>query len=485
MNKIIGKKWFVALLLSLVINNVQALIVELPATTASGGTLTSNSYTNNDIYDSAIPNSWIDGYIGDYGIGGLSGTITKVEVCYDIYTSGSRLDDSFYLLYSYDGSESAPTLLQTITANVNYADGQGGIPRCFDRTADRGSWSWAILQTLNLHINKDKQKGPDNWFMNSDYLFLRITYTPPALFPTQLDIWDQTDPQGGSIPAIAGESIAFFADYTDAGSGVPLSSATCQIAFEDTGYIFEPMPFNSGNNLFEASHIYLSDGTFAYNVSCTSSGYQPRFNNASITIQPGPTVGTDKPSYTACGFVYYEVRLYDQNEQLYTSAIDTNISISNASETLQSDIVSISNGIYRGSYLLPVYANAGNWLIRAISGAVGDKIFHVRTGNDDIWKINLILNSQGAYSSTDTTAASFTIINLKGVGVAGLTPQANLLIYRDNSRYSPIVTDHANGTYSFLMDFSGLSINFPHTLEVIANSSNVNVSNTIGFYVSG
>ncbi len=197
-----------------------------------------------------------------------------------------------------------------------------------------------------------------------------------------------------------------------------------------------------------------------------------------------PSLSVGKPSYSACGMVYYEASFFDLDEQPHAPDIGVNITVLGPSSTMSESTIAASGGVYRGAYQLPASAPSGNWLIKALSGAVGKHQFFVGSGNADVWRIDLLFsNTKGAYSSQETVPASFTVWNLLGAGATSLALGSNLWLFRDLAPYSPSIINHNNGTYSFEMAFSGLGTNAAHTLRVVANTGLVDVSTMRGFYV--
>ncbi|MBI5224981.1 hypothetical protein HY989_03855 [Candidatus Micrarchaeota archaeon] len=199
---------------------------------------------------------------------------------------------------------------------------------------------------------------------------------------------------------------------------------------------------------------------------------------------PQAYVAVSKPSYQACGNAYYQLKLFDKNLVPFTSAATVNITISNSTSSQFSTLQSVAGGVYSGSYSLSPKANSGNWQISALSGAYSNEPFYVATGGLDVWKINLLFSdTKGRYSQSSSIPVSFNILNLNGIEISGLQPNGNLLLFRDNSLFSAPIADYANGTYSFLLDFSSLSAGSSHKLTVMANSSAINVSASQGFFV--
>lgn len=219
----------------------------------------------------------------------------------------------------------------------------------------------------------------------------------------------------------------------------------------------------------------------------SQTGVSEDLLNFTIFYSAAPVafVNSDRPAYSACGTVFYAVKLFDKDEQPYLQQAQANISISNSTSILEEKAVSISGGAFYANFTLPFNANSGNWMIRALSGALGKKYFHVGSGNSDVWKIGIIPSiTKGAYLSGDIIPTSINVFNLMGVGVNGLVSGGNLLLFRDASIYSPIIISHGNGTYSFNLDFASLTADSPHKLTVIANSSGINLSSSFGFYVA-
>ncbi|MFH1750726.1 MAG: hypothetical protein ABH863_03550 [Candidatus Micrarchaeota archaeon] len=200
---------------------------------------------------------------------------------------------------------------------------------------------------------------------------------------------------------------------------------------------------------------------------------------------PEPYVSVGKPSYSACGMVYYEVRLLDRDEMLYTPSAALNISILNSTEKLSEISVPVSSGIYRGEYALPPFANAGNWLIKALSGSLGKKYFYVGSGSDDVWKIGVFPSVvKGSYTQSEIIPVSLNVLSQKGAGIGNLVAGSNLLLKLDGNPFAPLVANHGNGTYSFDLDFSSLSVGGAHVLTATANSGAIDVAASYGFSVS-
>ena len=108
---------------------------------------------------------------------------------------------------------------------------------------------------------------------------------------SNLSIWDQTDPEGGSRTVYVNENVTFFANYTNLTSGEPIngSGVYCEISFNVSPYGPFNMTFNSSSLLYEYNRSFSLGGFYSWNVTCNGSvqDYEPLSANDSITIKQG------------------------------------------------------------------------------------------------------------------------------------------------------------------------------------------------------
>ncbi|MFC1691007.1 LamG-like jellyroll fold domain-containing protein [Nanoarchaeota archaeon] len=96
---------------------------------------------------------------------------------------------------------------------------------------------------------------------------------------SQLMIWDDTDPEGGSQSKIINDSIFFIANYTNVTSGKYIDNVSnngwCNISFSyDPIGPFE-MIFNyTGNNTWAYNRSFNDSNTYNWNVSCNATNYE-------------------------------------------------------------------------------------------------------------------------------------------------------------------------------------------------------------------
>ncbi|MCX6775911.1 MAG: DNRLRE domain-containing protein [Candidatus Micrarchaeota archaeon] len=97
----------------------------------------------------------------------------------------------------------------------------------------------------------------------------------------------------------------------------------------------------------------------------------------------GAAVSSDNTSYTACGAVFYKIRLYDQNSKLINSYFTLNI-LDPALSTVSSQSSLYPNnatGTYTSNYILNNTSLAGTWLLKVLEsgGVTSGKNFYVST----------------------------------------------------------------------------------------------------------
>ena len=84
---------------------------------------------------------------------------------------------------------------------------------------------------------------------------------------SKLQIFDDTD----SMTKLTGQSVRFYANYTNVSSGAPISSL-CNISFNLGGWTIPVlMTYNSTSALHEYNMSFGTSGTFAFNISCHAS----------------------------------------------------------------------------------------------------------------------------------------------------------------------------------------------------------------------
>ena len=113
-------------------------------------------------------------------------------------------------------------------------------------------------------------------------------------------------------------------------------------------------------------------------TSCTTP-----FTYTTTAPPAAASISTDNTSYTACGTVFYKVKLYDQNSRLVNSYFTLNVinpSLSTVS-TVGSAYPNNGTGIFTGNYTLNATSPLGTWLLKVLEsgGATSGKNFFVAT----------------------------------------------------------------------------------------------------------
>ncbi|MBN2042781.1 MAG: TIGR03790 family protein [Candidatus Aenigmarchaeota archaeon] len=113
--------------------------------------------------------------------------------------------------------------------------------------------------------------------------FTVTSFTSYAASPnTELTIWDEVDtgmPYGNKMKRTL-EQVKFFANYTNATSGLPVTGANCTIDFEFYSY---NMTYNS-SGFYEANRSFFDFGLHNYTVNCTASLYEPLETNDDVFV---------------------------------------------------------------------------------------------------------------------------------------------------------------------------------------------------------
>lgn len=108
---------------------------------------------------------------------------------------------------------------------------------------------------------------------------------------SNLEIWDDTDSQGGGLTKLATENTKFFANYS---YNPPISGdgVFCEIKFNISQAFTSPvnMDFNSSSGLYEYAINFSSRGNYSWNVFCNGlvSGYRTQNLTDNITIANTP-----------------------------------------------------------------------------------------------------------------------------------------------------------------------------------------------------
>ena len=198
----------------------------------------------------------------------------------------------------------------------------------------------------------------DQAYVSADYLYA-----------TNLTAWDETD----TVPKNPGDSIMFWANFTNATNGVPLDGADCILNLAIPGGFSTSMNYDpSGSYYYNwTSDPSLSPGTYQWNVTCTKDYYEQKTSTDSFSIGT-PYVVTDSPNYTSCNVVYYKISVFDVNDNPIDSSLS--ISIINPSNTTVDQVSATTGnggaGVYLGNYILNTTTQAGNWTIKVIAGVV-------------------------------------------------------------------------------------------------------------------
>lgn len=114
---------------------------------------------------------------------------------------------------------------------------------------------------------------------------------------TSLDIWDSLDAGKLNSTAIKyqNEEVYFFANYTNFSSSLPVTSATCNITFNDTSSKFT-MSYNSGMKYYQYNKTFTNATLYSYNITCVATNYYQRTSTNTTTISDSGAVYPWQPT---------------------------------------------------------------------------------------------------------------------------------------------------------------------------------------------
>ena len=294
--------------------------------------------------------------------------------------------------------------------------------------------------------------------------------------PTTLVLSDQTD----NASRFINDSIIFYANYSSAAVGGPVTGASCNISFNTSGNWTVPaaMTYNGTSKMYEYAQSFTVSGTYGFSVYCAKTHYQTQNVTSNFTIRSrNEYLITDRTTVSTCNVVYYKVSVYDVSNQPIDADID--IKTTDPSSILQSETNTTTGnggiGVYLGSYTLQTAAQLGNWLIEAIALTIkGTKTFLVGTGAGGVWKIDIAFApDQIVYSVGTNISMNFTPYNFAGERITGLLP-SNITVQLDSTNVTSSTVE-INGTYQY---------NYTAVIGSHAAKATVgNVTNTRSFVV--
>ncbi|MBN2423165.1 hypothetical protein JXB41_08130 [Candidatus Woesearchaeota archaeon] len=157
-----------------------------------------------------------------------------------------------------------------------------------------------------------------------------------------LEIWDETDPRGGSQIRMQRQQVEFYANYTNRTSGEIINGTGvhCNITFSDIESA--GMEFNATSQLYVHNRSFANYGLIPYNITCNGSvlGFEMITENDIVniiqdTITPNITLGNPlNETWSSSGnFTFY----YNTSD---------NIGVANCSLILNNEINLTNTTIY-------------------------------------------------------------------------------------------------------------------------------------------
>ena len=243
---------------------------------------------------------------------------------------------------------------------------------------------------------------------------------------SNLSIWDENDagmPYGGQSKKL-NEEIKFFANYTMSNGSV-ITSATCQILFNDTSW--NNMAWNGTANLYDYNRTFTTAGFTNWNVSCNKTGYGTLDTNDTILFVSVDAVilnSTSGNNLTGEDLTAYPINATPANAEIdydwYRNGTLFTNQINNSEATFAASFDS-GDGTYNSTYAEDL---SGNGKHATVSGAA----FSSTGGYDSTGAYHFAENTYNKIIIPDKnivteTAGSiamwFNLDNLDGGSVAG------------------------------------------------------------------
>lgn len=181
---------------------------------------------------------------------------------------------------------------------------------------------------------------------------------------SQLEIWDETDPDKNNLTKYPGEQIKFYANYTRKNNGQPISG-TCTIYFTDSS---SSMPYNGTSLMYEYNRTFSIAGIKPYNVTCTGAQSITLSDSANVSmvvdsVKPNVTqIAPANNSVDGDGTVYFNCSAADEtnltNVSLYINNVRNQTFTVSGTSYLANFTKNLSNGLY--TWFCDAYDAYGN-----------------------------------------------------------------------------------------------------------------------------
>jgi len=214
-------------------------------------------------------------------------------------TNPSRDSVGDYMIILSDGG---PTVFLTNSGNKGYCDPQDNLPNFCSMYAlematnakndgieiyviSVGVTNSAKIQFLQGLSSGNGYYWPTNSYSGLDDMYDKIVEDicdDPVLADSDLVVSDDSDTQTIYVT----QQDKFYAEYTDAQTGNPISTGACSISFDlGSGYSASSlMTYNSVTEKFEYSRSFSNAGTFSFLISCVDSSYDAKSASDTFVI---------------------------------------------------------------------------------------------------------------------------------------------------------------------------------------------------------
>jgi len=197
----------------------------------------------------------------------------------------------FNITVNNTGYDKSPFTNITLWINTSYLNSSRLNISMLSRNHTMFFWTPSSPGNYLLNLSADPNNEKEESFEDNN----NITKLFLVRYEALLQIWDSTDPKGGSHIIYPDQKANFYANYTNA-SGYPInkslaSDAHCNISIynETTDrWIGRPMRYNTTSQLYEFNRTFSLEGAYEWNVTCKATNYDTKQLFDTIYIGQAP-----------------------------------------------------------------------------------------------------------------------------------------------------------------------------------------------------
>jgi subtilisin family serine protease len=302
-----------------------------------------------------------------------------------------------------------------------------------------------------------------------------------AVENSSLDIWDMTDANKAYANfnlRYQNEEVFFYANYTNHSSSLPITTASCTIAYNDS--TSATMSYNSSIALYQYNNSFSSPLDIEYNVSCNDTTYYPRNSTNSTTISDINDVYPWQPTNITI--------TYNSNDSITLSwnstkdagtfglLYDSNVTLLwEFDDTQQPNITSITDLSYTDNAINTTTQRY--YKVVALNSTSRTNASNSTTG---VFKKEIPVTTGNPNTDVELVTIS-SPLNVSDLSLSTLIPTAsdNDMIYTYNSTSAQPESVQYFDSFGWFGDFSELNTNQGYVFKPVTTAFNVTFVGTI------